>query len=60
MIKVDIKKEIFIDFKLKESDNVHQTIKDYIFYYNNIRPSYALKYKTPIQYKLESGYDVFY
>jgi len=55
-----IKEELFIDFKLKESDNVHETIKDYVFYYNNIRPSYALRYKTPIQYKLELGYDVFY
>jgi len=51
---------VFIGFKLKESDKVHETIKEYVFYYNNVRPSYTLNSKTPIQYKLESGYEVFY
>ncbi|MDD6264494.1 MAG: IS3 family transposase [Bacilli bacterium] len=31
-------------------------MEEYIYYYNNERPSYALKYKTPIQYKIESGF----
>ncbi|MGD9604636.1 MAG: IS3 family transposase [Bacilli bacterium] len=26
--------------------------KDYVNFYNNERPSYALKYKTPVQFKL--------
>ena len=30
--------------------------KVYIDYYNNERPSYTLNYKTPIQYKIESGF----
>lgn len=55
-----IKEELFIDFKLKHSDNVPELIRDYVFYYNNARPSYALKYKTPIQFKLELGFEVFY
>lgn len=51
-----IKEELFIDFKLKDSDNVPEVIKEFIFYYNNVRPSYALNYKTPIQLRFESGF----
>ena len=51
-----IKEELFIDFDLKHSKDVPNLIKLYIDYYNYERPSYALNYKTPIQYKNESGY----
>jgi putative transposase len=51
-----IKEELFIDFHLKESNDIPKLIEEYIYYYNNERPSYALKYKTPIQYKIESGF----
>jgi transposase InsO family protein len=47
-----IKEELIIDFELKKCNDVPK----YIYYYNNERPSYALKYKTPIQYKIESGF----
>ena len=48
--------ELFIDFDLKHSNDVSNLIKLYIDYYNYERPSYALNYKTPIQYKIESGF----
>ena len=51
-----IKEELFIDFNLKHSDNVPKLIEEYILYFNNDRPSYALTYKTPIQFKLELGF----
>jgi len=51
-----IKEELFIDFDLKHSNDVSNLIKLYINYYNNERSSYALNYKTPIQYKIESGF----
>jgi len=51
-----IKEELFIDFKLKQSDNVFRTIEEYVYYFNNDRPSYSLKYKTPTQFKIESGF----
>lgn len=41
-----IKEKLFIDFDLKHS-------KDY---YNYERPSYTLKCKTPIQYKIEAEF----
>ena len=50
-----IKEELILDFKLKESNDVEKTIKDYVHYYNNERPAYSLKYKTPIQFKSELG-----
>ena len=51
-----IKEELFIDFDLKHCEDIPNLIKLYIDYYNNERPSYALNYKTPIQYKIESGF----
>ena len=51
-----IKEELIVDFNLKQCTDVPTLIKDYIYYYNYERPSYALKYKTPIQYKIESGF----
>ena len=51
-----IKEELFIDFDLKHCEDVPNLIKLYIEYYNNERPSYSLNYKTPIQYKIESGF----
>ena len=51
-----IKEELIIDFDLKHSKDVLSLIKEYIYYYNNERPSYALNYKTPIQFKIESGF----
>jgi len=51
-----IKEELFIDFDLKHCRNVPNLIQLYIEYYNNERPSYSLNYKTPIQYKIESGF----
>lgn len=51
-----IKEELFIDFNIKNCNDITKLIQDYIYYFNYERPSYALKYKTPIQYKIESGF----
>ena len=51
-----IKEELLIDFNLKQCEDVPKLIDAYIYYYNHERPSYALKYKTPIQYNLELGF----
>nr|MCR5135298.1 IS3 family transposase [Clostridiales bacterium] len=31
-------------------------ISDYVTYYNNERPAYALQYKSPVQYRIEQGF----
>ena len=51
-----IKEELFVDFKLNKSNNVFKTINEYVYYYNNERPAYSLKYKTPIQFKTEQRF----
>ena len=51
-----IKEELFTDFDIKYCKDIPKLIDDYIYYYNNERPSYSLKYKTLIQYKIESGF----
>ena len=45
-----IKEELLIDFNLSKSDNVTQLIEDYVNYYNNQRPCYAIGYDTPYHY----------
>ena len=51
-----IKEELFLDFNLGKSNDVHQSIKDYVHYFNNQRFSYALKYKTPAEFKSQLGF----
>ena len=45
------KVEMFIDFKIKETDDVPNFIKNYIKFFNEERPSYALGYLTPKAYR---------
>lgn len=48
-----VKEEILQDFKINESEDILVTIKDYIYFFNNLRPSYSLNYKTPKEVKDE-------
>ena len=50
-----IKEELFLDFNLGKSNDVQHLIKEYVHYYNNERFSYALKYKTPAEFKSQLG-----
>ena len=51
-----IKEELFLDFHLRDSNDVRGDIEKYIHYYNNHRPAYSLNYKTPLQFKSEMGF----
>ena len=51
-----MKEELYIDFKIYRSENIVRDINDYIEYYNTKRRAYALKYKTPVQYRTELGF----
>ena len=51
-----IKEELFLDFDLANSNDVEALIKQYVNYYNNERPAYSLKYKTPAQFISELGF----
>lgn len=46
-----IKEELFLDFNLDKSDDVPKTISQYITFYNEMRPCYALGYDIPNHYE---------
>lgn len=45
------KVEMFTDFKIKETGDVPKFIENYIKFFNEERPSYALNYLTPKTYR---------
>ena len=51
-----IKDEIKNDWNIDEYESFDKFINEYIYYFNNKRLAYSLKYKTPIQYKTELGF----
>lgn len=51
-----LKKEIFIDFDIKNYNTVNEFINDIVYDNNNYRPCFALNYKTPIEYKTQLGF----
>ena len=46
-----IKAELFTDFHVTGEREVKDEIDDYIRFFNEERPAYALNYLTPKQYK---------
>ena len=51
-----MKEEMFLDFQLRKADDINVFIKRYMHWFNNERPAYSLKYKTPVQYRMERGF----
>jgi transposase InsO family protein len=51
-----IKAELITDFRFEEWENIEELIKTYVDHFNNVRPAYALNYKSPVQYKTELGF----
>ena len=51
-----IKKEMYIDFDINNYSTVQEFIDDIVYDNNYFRPSYALNYKTPIEYKIQKGF----
>ena len=51
-----IKKEMYIDFDINNYNTVQEFIDDIVWDNNNYRPSYALNYKTPIEYRTQLGF----
>ena len=52
-----IKSEMYIDFDINNYITVQEYIDDIVYDNNNIRPSYALQYKTPIEYRTQLGFN---
>ena len=51
-----LKKEMYIDFDINNCTTVQEFIDDVVYDNNYLRPSYALNYKTPIEYKTQLGF----
>ena len=51
-----IKAEIYSEGWHRRYSSAEEMISEYIKYYNNERPAYALNYKSPVQYKTEMGF----
>lgn len=50
-----IKSEIKLDFDMNQYDSIEEFLEVFVYYFNNERPSFALNYKTPVQFKVGSG-----
>ena len=46
-----VKAELFMDFHITGTESVEQEIDDYVVFFNEQRPAYALNYLTPKQYR---------
>lgn len=51
-----LKAEMTLDYSPDEYNSIDEFLEDFIYYYNNERPAYALQYKTPAQYRFEQGF----
>ncbi len=51
-----MKEELYADFDLAHCDDVPKLLDDYVRYFNEQRLAAALDYKSPIQYRTESGF----
>lgn len=51
-----VKREMYLDFHIHQCSNLSDALDSFVHYYNNIRPAYALDYKSPIQFKIEQGF----
>ena len=52
-----LKKEMYLDFNQDDYETVEEYINAIIEDHNNYRPSYALQYKTPIEYRTQLRFD---
>ena len=51
-----MKEELYIDFDLARCDVVPKLQDKYVHYINEQRRAAALNYKSPIQYRTDSGF----
>ena len=47
---------MYIDFNINNYYTVQEFIDDIVWYNNNYRPSFALQYKKPVEYRTQLGF----
>ena len=51
-----MKEELYLDFDLAHCDDVPKLLDEYVRYFSEQRLAAALDYRSPIQYRSESGF----
>lgn len=51
-----IKAELITDYEYWKCKDIYALIDEYVYYFNNYRPAFALNYKSPVQYRTEQGF----
>ena len=51
-----IKEELYLDFNLRNTDDLKGTLDQFVTYFNHDRLASALGYKSPVQFKIEQGF----
>jgi len=51
-----MKSEIKCNYNIDEWETIDDFLEHYMYFYNNERPAYALQYKTPNQFLIDSGF----
>jgi len=51
-----IKEELYLDFDLRYTNDLHGTLDRFVTYFNHDRLASALGYKSPVQFKIEQGF----
>lgn len=51
-----MKAELFSDFHITSTEGVAGQIDEYVKFFNEERPAYALEYLTPKQYREKYGF----
>ena len=47
---------MYIDFDINNYNTVQELIDEIVYDNNYIRPSYALQYKNPVEYRIQQGF----
>ena len=51
-----IKPELYLDFDLRHTGDLHGTLDRFVTYFNHERLAEALDYRSPVQFKIEQGF----
>ena len=51
-----MKAELALDFDIARAEDINKALDEYVHYFNYERHASALNYKTPVQFKTESGF----
>lgn len=51
-----VKNELYLEFNLRNTDDLLGTLNRYVSFFNRDRPAAALNYKSPVQFKIEQGF----